>query len=71
MSLSLNEAEKVNTKDTDIEFVFTNKYEFKPYVLPAAGTNDQRMIYNLLFIGAVISAAVYLFVNRKKKTADK
>ena len=71
MSLSLNEAEKVNTTDTDIEFVFTNKYEFKPYVLPAAGTNDQRMIYNLLFIGAVISAAVYLFVNRKKKTADK
>ena len=71
MSLPLNAAEIVNTTDTDIEFVFTNMYVFKPYVLPAAGTNDQRMIYILLFIGTVISASVYLFVNRKKKTAAK
>ena len=65
-ALSLNAAERIDTNDTDIEFVFTNRYEFKPYELPAAGTHDDRLKIVFLIFGMLTFAMTYYCVNRRK-----
>ena len=67
-ALSLNAEEKIDTTDKSIEFVFTNKYEFNPYQLPAAGTDDARSMFAIAFSGILLFAAVYYAVNRRRKT---
>jgi len=67
-ALSLNAAEIIDPNDKDIEFVFTNQYEFAPYILPAAGTNDTRPWLAFIFVGFLFCAGVYFVVNRKRKS---
>ena len=65
-ALSLNAPEYIDISDTDIEFIFTNRYEFQPYTLPAAGRNDSRYLIIALFAGMILCASVYLLSRRRK-----
>ena len=64
--ISLNTAEIVDTNDKDIEFIFTNKYEFQPYELPEAGIPDERSMTFMLFAGFIAFAYIYMTANKKK-----
>ena len=63
--LSLDTAEYINYNDRDIEFVFTNKFEFQPYTLPASGFDDMRPAYIALFILMAVCAMGYVYSARK------
>ena len=65
-ALSLNAPEHIDISDTDIEFIFTNKYEFQPYTLPESGRSDLRYQIIALYAGMILCASVYLFSRRRK-----
>lgn len=58
--------ETVDANDLDVAIVYTNRYRASDYVLPAAGTDDRRMIMLVLLSGLLTFGAVYWFVGRKK-----
>ena len=65
--LSLNAEEKINTTDKDIEFVFTNKFDLRPYELPAAGTDDARPMLAIAFFGLLLFAGIFYTLSRKRR----
>ena len=69
-ALALSAEEKIDTADKDIEFVFSNKYDLRPYALPAAGTDDVRPMLAIAFSGILMFAAVYYAVSRRRRSQD-
>ncbi len=65
-ALSMNTAEIIDVNDKDLVVTFTNKYEFQPYVLPAAGTTDKRIALLIFAVIFAVTSTTYLYVNRRK-----
>ena len=66
-ALSLNTEETVDSDDTDIVFVFNNRYEFIPYELPAAGMSDMRVLFAAVLFCMLVCTAVYVLSSQKKE----
>ena len=66
-ALSLNVNEIIDADDKNIEYIFTNTYDFVPYTLPSAGMDDIRPLAAALLGGMIFFAAAYWFITKKYK----